>query len=59
MNFGNYSCLTKNDIKVIIFKKKFWSNYSGTLKKFIIKLDTFHVLEAKDMFNHQKCLFLI
>ena len=33
INFGNYSCLTKEDVKVLSTKASLWSSYSGTLKK--------------------------
>ena len=39
MNFGHYSCLTKKDVEVISSKESLWGNYSGTVKKFISKLD--------------------
>ena len=40
MNFGHYSCLKKSDIDIISNKKSLWGNFSGTLKKFIYKLDS-------------------
>ena len=33
VNFGNYSCLTKNDVSKLSSKASLWSSYSGTLKK--------------------------
>ncbi len=33
INFGNYSCLTKNDVNQISSKASLWSSYTGTLKK--------------------------
>ena len=33
INFGNYSCLTKPDMKIISTKASLWSSYSGTFKK--------------------------
>jgi hypothetical protein len=33
INFGNYTCLTKSDIKIISTKISLWSSYSGTFKK--------------------------
>ena len=33
INFGNYSCLTKPDIKKLSIKESLWSSYSGTFKK--------------------------
>jgi glycosyltransferase involved in cell wall biosynthesis len=39
MNFGHYSCLTKNDAMLLSTKKSLWSNFAGTAKKFIFNLD--------------------
>tara|TARA_B100001121_G_scaffold299844_1_gene309076 strand:+ start:718 stop:1590 length:873 start_codon:yes stop_codon:yes gene_type:complete len=33
VNFGNYSCLTKNDVSKLSSKASLWSSYSGTFKK--------------------------
>ena len=33
INFGNYSCLTKADIRKLSDKGSLWSSYSGTFKK--------------------------
>jgi hypothetical protein len=33
VDFGNYSCLTKPDIKILSTKVSLWSSYSGTFKK--------------------------
>ena len=35
INFGNYSCLTKEDAIFISTKGSLWSSYSGTFKKYI------------------------
>ncbi len=40
INFGNYSCLTKNDVKILSTKESLWSSFSGTVKKYIKKLNT-------------------
>ena len=40
MNFGHYSCLTKDDTILISNKKSLWSNFAGTAKKFINNLDS-------------------
>ena len=37
VNFGNYSCLTKQDVEKIYSEASLWSSYSGTVKK---KLNT-------------------
>ena len=41
MNFGHYSCLTKNDVILLSSKKTLWSNFAGAAKKFIPKLGVF------------------
>ncbi len=38
INFGNYSCLTKQDANILSSKSSLWSSYSGTLKKNIQNL---------------------
>jgi polyisoprenyl-phosphate glycosyltransferase len=35
INFGNYSCLTKTDIKKLSGKASLWSSYSGSFKRHI------------------------
>jgi len=37
INFGNYSCLTKADLKILSTKASLWSSFSGSLKKYIKK----------------------
>ena len=43
INFGNYSCLTKKDIKILSDKASLWSSYSGTVKK---NLKEFNEIES-------------
>ena len=38
MNFGHYSCLTKDDVVLLSSKKTLWSNFAGAVKKFIPNL---------------------
>ena len=38
MNFGHYSCLTKEDVILLSSKKTLWSNFAGTAKKYISNL---------------------
>jgi glycosyltransferase involved in cell wall biosynthesis len=35
INFGNYSCITKTDLKILASKASLWSSFSGTFKKHI------------------------
>ena len=38
MNFGHYSCLTREDVLMLSTKKTLWSNFAGTTKKYIKNL---------------------
>ncbi len=35
INFGNYSCLTKKDVSLIVDDESLWSSFSGCIKKSI------------------------
>ena len=35
INFGNYSCITKSDLKILSTKASLWSSFSGSFKKYI------------------------
>jgi len=35
INFGNYTCLTPNDVKLLSSKSSIWNSFSGSLKKHI------------------------
>lgn len=35
INFGNYSCITKEDVKILSDKPSLWSSFSGSFKKHI------------------------
>ena len=39
INFGNYSCITKNDANILSTKASLWSSYSGSVKKNIVYLN--------------------
>ena len=43
INFGNYSCLTKKDVKKLHAEASLWSSYSGTVKK---KLEKFSEINS-------------
>jgi polyisoprenyl-phosphate glycosyltransferase len=38
INFGNYSCLTKDDVEKLYSDSSLWSSYSGTVKKNLTNL---------------------
>ena len=54
INFGNYSCLTKNDTKVLSGKKSLWSSFSGSVKKHILKLNSINSARGKRYFGPSK-----
>ena len=54
INFGNYSCLTKNDTKVLSTKKSLWSSFSGSVKKHIPKLNTINSIRGPRYFGPSK-----
>ena len=54
INFGNYSCLTKNDVNTIASKVSIWSSYSGTLKKYISLLNVIESTRGTRYFGPSK-----
>ena len=57
INFGNYSCLSKKDVKTISLKASLWSSYSGTLKKEVKKLNEIESIRGKRYFGPSKMSF--
>ncbi len=54
MNFGHYSCLTKNDAMLLSTKKSLWSNFAGTARKFISNLDSVPSVRGSRYFGPSK-----
>ena len=54
INFGNYSCLTKNDAKLISEKGSLWSSYSAKFKNNIEKLNEIDSIRGKRFFGPSK-----
>ena len=54
INFGNYSCLTKNDLEILSTKKSLWSSFSGSVKKHIPKLNTINSIRGPRYFGPSK-----
>ena len=57
INFGNYSCLTKNDVKILSTKESLWSSFSGSIKKHIIKFNSVNSIRGKRYFGPSKMSF--
>ena len=54
INFGNYSCLTKDDVKILSDKASLWSSYSGSLKKHITKFNSINSTRGLRYFGPSK-----
>ena len=54
INFGNYSCLTKNDLEILSTKESLWSSFSGSVKKHISKLNTINSIRGSRYFGPSK-----
>ena len=53
-NFGNYSCLTNQDIKILSDKASLWSSFSGTVKKYIKDLNEVDSIRGLRYFGPSK-----
>ena len=51
INFGNYSCLTKADLKILSIKASLWSSFSGSFKKYIKKYNEINSLRGMRYFG--------
>ena len=58
MNFGHYSCLIKKDVDFISSKESLWGNYSGTVKKFVSKLDNIPCVRGMRYVQPSKMSFI-
>jgi len=54
INFGNYSCLTKNDVKTLSKKESLWCSFSGSVKKHIPNLNTINSIRGSRYFGPSK-----
>ena len=57
INFGNYSCLTVNDAKIIQDKASLWNSYSGTIKKYLLDYNEIDSTRGKRFFGPSKMSF--
>ena len=58
INFGNYSCLTKNDVLKLSKKKSLWRSFSGSVKKNIKNLESIRSERGKRYFGPSKMSLL-
>ena len=57
INFGNYSCLTKEDVEKLFSKASLWSSYSGTVKKYLKNLNETNSIRGTRYFGPSKMSF--
>ena len=58
INFGNYSCLSKNDITKICNNPNLWSSFSGTLKQDIKNYYEINCIRGSRYFGPSKMSFI-
>jgi len=51
INFGNYSCLTKNDVVLLSTKASLWSSFSGTVKKYVKNFNNINSIRGMRYFG--------
>jgi len=54
INFGNYSCLTKTDIRSLSNEASLWSSYSGSVKKNLKKFNEIDSIRGVRYFGPSK-----
>ena len=54
INFGNYSCLTRQDVKIISDKASLWSSFSGSVKKHLTNLNEIDSIRGLRYFGPSK-----
>ena len=54
INFGYFSCLTKNDVNILIKQVSLWNNYSGSVKKHLNKYNTIESIRGLRYFGPSK-----
>ena len=54
INFGNYSCLTKNDVKILSKNESLWSSFSGSVKKHIAQFNSVNSIRGLRYFGPSK-----
>jgi len=58
IKFGNYSCLTPLDVKILSDKKSLWSSFSGTVRKYIKNLNSIESIRGKRYYGPSQMSFL-
>ncbi|OUW74207.1 MAG: hypothetical protein CBD76_00610 [Pelagibacteraceae bacterium TMED216] len=57
INFGNYSCLTKQDVQILSNKSSLWSSFSGSVKRHIKSYNEINSIRGLRYFGPSKMSF--
>jgi len=57
INFGNFSCLTKNDLEILSTKASLWCSFSGSVKKHIKKYNEINSFRGMRYFGPSQMSF--
>tara|TARA_B100001057_G_scaffold297031_1_gene297315 strand:+ start:107 stop:979 length:873 start_codon:yes stop_codon:yes gene_type:complete len=58
INFGYFSCLTKNDVNTLVNQASLWNNYSGSVKKYLDKYNEIQSIRGFRYFGPSKMTLL-
>ena len=58
INFGYFSCLTKNDVSILVSQASLWNNYSGSVKKHLNKYNEIESIRGLRYFGPSKMTLL-
>ena len=58
INFGYFSCLTENDVNILINQASLWNNYSGSVKKHLDKYNEIESIRGFRYFGPSKMTLL-
>ena len=54
INFGYFSCLTKNDVNILVNQASLWNNYSGSVKKYLERYNEIESIRGFRYFGPSK-----
>ena len=54
INFGNYCCLTKEDLSILSVKHSLWCSFSGSIKKHLKKLNNVNSIRGTRYYGPSK-----
>ena len=58
INYGYFSCLTKNDVNTLVNQASLWNNYSGSVKKYLDRYNEIQSIRGFRYFGPSKMTLL-